>query len=357
MKYFIPLFLFISSSFAANFEIHQAVKRQPLFATVSPSSVSIELKKEHRILDTIARLLIQELRRNGIDLGSVSIALIREDGIDKLAVAFKRYPIECEDTEWFFQALNNLLYYSINSWNEEEYISAEKRNFRIAMYYLNYPMKNSWASYQKLVARQNIDKTKFKKFLLMDFRTLPGNDICRRIQKIFVEKYLNERGRLIISANKLDAENILLVNNLPVKKNISYHSEIALAEYLLDNRLYLGHLETDNSIKPYQYIGSSFKMCSMCNAVIRGRISKDGNLLIKGYNQHPDIPLLIFLRGNYDFFYPKYLITKRTRELNPCELFILEYNLRYSSKPSNSVQLGKIIIEQSVDISDTDEEE
>lgn len=291
--------------------------------------MSFVLRKEHRLLDTIARLLTRELSLNVDAAGSLSVALINDNGQDKLAIALKHTR---SDVLPIIKALNNIVFYSerlagIVS-NVDVFIDRNKAIINQADKDLRVleDGRIRAAAKSRIEARQNIDKIKLIMFIQGHASTVGET----RLQNLFNHGF--------------DESNVVLAKNV-----LNYHSEIAMADFLIDGQYELGQLGTKKggSIK-FQYIGNSIKMCSKCTGIINGGKN------IRGYNQ--DAPFVIFFAGSYNVGYPSYMVPERALKLNRCDRWQLSTRLDSLGRPSKSISLGKLILEQNLDVSDSEEE-
>lgn len=286
---------------------------------------SFVLHKDHRMLDTLARLLSRELCLSGEPTGSVSIALINDKGQDKLAVALKHTR---RDVAPVLTGLKNVVTYSnilarkvkdnFNDFMKEKVSTIAEVDQNL----LNKDHRDiKKSSHNRIEARQDIDKIKFHLYLA-SADTTP----------------LKKRIKAILS--KIDESNIILVDNA-----LNYHSEIALADYLIEHGLELGFLAEKATAKKFQYIGNSIKMCSKCTGILRGVKN------VLGFSES----MIFHFRGSFNIGYPNYMIPARALKINHCDRFQLSTKLDQLGSPAKSVSNGELMLLQSHDVSDSEE--
>jgi hypothetical protein len=270
-----PKIVNIETVKAEKYPPHPTKWLHSLSDSTASNNIQLELSKEHRLLDTIARLLSQELYS-----GSTSVLVVCEDGIDKLLITTKHN----RNQELVFTALQNMLVTSnkIGKKIDDDFFRKHREdiiNISTAREQCSDKEHRFLFGKQKK-SRKKIDHAKL--FIAMN-NPKSSSAIYNSIINIL---------------NNVTEKNILVVDN-PFK----LHSELKAIEYVLHNGLFLDYVTRDGKQIPYQYIGGSLLTCGKCKALISGNDS------IHGINSLSDTNnIAFFTRGSYSAGYPGYII-------------------------------------------------
>jgi hypothetical protein len=247
------------------------------------------------------------------------VTLINQEGRDKLAIALKHTRA---DIRPIIEALKNIVYYSQhlakNTTYHQQFINKNKMAIKAINAKLEAGCNERSLHNERARLRQEIDKLRINRFLKSDSTPLSM--------------------RLQVLLSDINRANVVLVGNA-----LNYHSEIAMAEFLIDGNY---RLELSAGSPSYQYIGNSINICSKCKGILHG-----GHKVI-GYNQVTALP--VFFRGSYDVGYPNYMIPTRTIEINRSNRVEMMHRLDALGVHSGKITLSRMVLLQNCEVSDSD---
>ena len=299
----------------------------------NPQNLCIKLEKVHRLLDTCARLLAREMALGAKNAsGSVSLALVNEQGVYKLLISTKNNRANKDA----ISSLQNVLYYSNKFAQQISDIPGFIRTQKIALKKTQYSIGigeddtslQDFIKQQKQL-RQEIDKLKLSTSLYSKGEKTP-------IERNLINILLNP-----------NSNNTIVLDN-----PFDYHSELNAISYILEHDLYLDRVKNSQGmLVPYQYIGGSMLTCAKCKALISGQ--KD----IVGINNWSDpYNISIFTRGHYKSGYPCFTLPEWAVAANKTSRQILGTRLDGISVPSRKLPNNELFKIQEADLSDSDGE-
>jgi hypothetical protein len=176
--------------------------------------------------------------------------------------------------------------------------------------------------------RNKIDKIKFMKSLSNEH---PSTELEIRFKNLFASGY--ENLNLVILGNPFN-----------------FHSEINLANFLIDGVKKLGAISTNEGDVAYQYIGGSILNCGGCSALFKGCKN------IAGINERVSTyKILIFSRGNYNCRYPNFSLPKWAININQSRGKIY-WALDECMMRTKDISNEEISILQQAELSDSDDD-
>lgn len=309
-------------------------KKAPLCSvrdTECPNKKYLTLTREHRRLDTLARLVANEIHYDAArpDAGTIALALVDINGVDHLVITQKRrtQPIH------LINALKDVLtvsrdYFAQLHDVEDKLIQLQKKAREVKERLLTSDDDRALikAFYETRLA---IDRIKFMKMISSTHK--PGT-IQARLSNLFG------------NGNGIGDSRVTVLENL-----YSQHPEINVADYVIKNGMHLD--ATPESNNKYQYIGLSMLNCGMCDAMLRG------NFGLRGINES-NARITIFTRGHYNYGYPHYSFPNRCCQINnlrPVEIrSVLNDNVLLPNETTKKTHLTAI---QNADISDSDSDD
>lgn len=260
-----------------------------------PTIFFFVIKKEHRILDTIARLLAQELS-NDINSPSYSVAWVKnKSGKTALAVAIneKKYL----NKKNLIKALRNI---RDNSFSLANYTKGDLDEF----------IKKNVLALNELVEKiENCKNKNELRRLKKKYHKIRNDvDLIKLFQSTLPKgkKYNPKVAKFL---NNINRNNCLLLDSY----DSTIHSELSVIRYILETNSYYGYIKNSNGHEiPYQYIGNSKKCCAKCTSLINGKHDLIGinNLTDKTH-------MAFFFRGHNPYSYPgKYYIPGWSKRIN-----------------------------------------
>jgi len=311
---------------------HQKVVLKEIKEDPAPSKTTFKLKRKHRTLDRIARLLSRELSGH-YKTASYSVAWVKNEyGQPALAISMKNDYVSQKN---IIRALENIMKDSRHAaddtpGNLDEVIKKERVSLKKIIAQISTTsdeIKLKKLKKQYYVLRKKIDQLKL--FLC----TRPAH-----------KKYDRRAGQFF---TMIRWDDVLQIGN-----KHGNHSELVLVGYVCYNNSILGYIENDRGQKiPYQYIGNSMNTCGSCTALI------NGNEKITGINNISDENnIAIFTRGHhhhlyfYDFPVPGWACSINKKSYKE----ILK--LMSDSPNINEIPSNRLFVLTTHDVSDSDEE-
>lgn len=294
-----------------------------------------EIKKEHRILDTIARLLAEELS-NDINSPSYSVAWVKNRlGKTALAVAIneKKYLNKGN----LVKALRNI--------RKDSFLLANSTRGD-----LNKFIKEKVLVLNELIKKIEKTKNKYKfRRLEKEYHLIRKDvDLIKLFQSTLPKgkKYNPKVAKFLNNINK---DNCLLLDSY----DSIIHSELSVVRYILETNSYFGYIKNSrNEDIPYQYIGSSKKSCAKCVSLINGK-----NDLIGINNLTDKTHMAIFLRGYNPYAYPgKYFIPGWSKRINNKSEKWIKKQLK-DLPWINKLNIGQKFVSKTESLSQSDDEQ
>lgn len=266
--------------------------------TADANNVSMLLRKSHRLLDTLSRLLANVLAIEYENASkSLSLMLFPGQSLDKLIVATKAN----RANSYIIEALKEIVIQARDEANHTTSIKVLKeRNRQI---WENIKTAPSQKQRRELLqeARSSRYKIDLKK-LYMALNSTDSDPILRAFKNVL---------------NNISADSVVILPN-----PYNYHSEMVLTEYLQLKKVPLGFIEWNAASIPYQYLGGDLLNCAHCNACLKGAKG------IHGLNRAPKIDMIMFTRGSYMATYPGYVPSRRVCLINQVNKFTLLKSLK-----------------------------